>query len=292
MPEGDTVWQTARRLHTALAGQVLTRSDLRVPRYATADLTGRTVLDVTPRGKHLLTRIEGGLTLHSHLRMDGSWKVYAPGERWSGGPGHQIRADPRHRRPHGRRATASPYWNCSAPPTRTEPSATSAPTSSARTGTPTRPWRTSCATRPAPSARPSSTSATSPASATSTRASSASSSASPPGSPSATSPPTHAARLPALAKKLLEANRDRPARSTTAPPRPEPLRVRPRTPPLSALPHPDPRGRPGRRLPRAPHLLVPDLPTGPAPRPTPPSPPPARPAHPRPRNPQTARTTN
>jgi endonuclease-8 len=92
MPEGDTVWQAARRLHTALAGKVLTRSDLRVPKYATADLTGRTVLDVTPRGKHLLTRIEGGLTLHSHLRMDGSWKVYANGRPWSGGPAHQIRA--------------------------------------------------------------------------------------------------------------------------------------------------------------------------------------------------------
>ncbi|MFI6333355.1 Fpg/Nei family DNA glycosylase [Streptomyces sp. NPDC050535] len=91
MPEGDTVWQAARRLHTALAGKVLTRSDLRVSKYATADLTGRTVLDVTPRGKHLLTRIEGGLTLHSHLRMDGSWKVYANGQRWSGGPAHQIR---------------------------------------------------------------------------------------------------------------------------------------------------------------------------------------------------------
>ncbi|WP_030870744.1 Fpg/Nei family DNA glycosylase [Streptomyces sp. NRRL S-37] len=92
MPEGDTVWQAARRLHDALADQVLTRSDLRVPRFATADLTGRTVLDVTPRGKHLLTRVEGGLTLHSHLRMDGSWRVYTPGQRWNGGPAHQIRA--------------------------------------------------------------------------------------------------------------------------------------------------------------------------------------------------------
>ncbi|GAA2245304.1 putative endonuclease 8 2 [Streptomyces ruber] len=92
MPEGDTVWQAAARLHTALAGTVLTRSDLRVPRFATADLTGRTVLDVTPRGKHLLARIEGGLTLHSHLRMDGVWKVFAAGQRWSGGPSHQIRA--------------------------------------------------------------------------------------------------------------------------------------------------------------------------------------------------------
>ncbi|MER7486775.1 DNA-formamidopyrimidine glycosylase family protein [Streptomyces sp. NPDC126497] len=92
MPEGDTVWQAARRLQDALAGRMLTRSDLRVPRLATADLTGRTVLDVTPRGKHLLTRVEGGLTLHSHLRMDGSWRVYPHGQRWDGGPAHQIRA--------------------------------------------------------------------------------------------------------------------------------------------------------------------------------------------------------
>ncbi|MGW6722006.1 Fpg/Nei family DNA glycosylase [Streptomyces sp. NPDC054995] len=92
MPEGDTVLQTATRLHAALARRVLTRSDLRVPRFATADLTGRTVLDVTARGKHLLTRIEGGLTLHSHLRMDGAWRVFAPDERWRGGPVHQIRA--------------------------------------------------------------------------------------------------------------------------------------------------------------------------------------------------------
>ncbi|MFD8607728.1 Fpg/Nei family DNA glycosylase [Streptomyces sp. NPDC059631] len=91
MPEGDTVWQAAKRLHDALAGQVLVRSDFRVPRYATADLSGRTVLDTIARGKHLLTRFEGGLTLHSHLRMEGAWKVFGGGERWKGGPGHQIR---------------------------------------------------------------------------------------------------------------------------------------------------------------------------------------------------------
>lgn len=92
MPEGDTVWRTARTLHAALAGAVLVRSDLRVPRFATADLTGRRVLNVTPRGKHLLTRLDGGLTLHSHLGMDGSWRVFAAGARWRGGPGHRIRA--------------------------------------------------------------------------------------------------------------------------------------------------------------------------------------------------------
>ncbi|MEV8535370.1 DNA-formamidopyrimidine glycosylase family protein [Streptomyces sp. NPDC051211] len=92
MPEGDSVWRAARRLHAALAGETLTRSDLRVPRFATADLTGRRVLEVTPRGKHLLARIEGGLTLHSHLRMDGAWHVFAAGERWRGGPAYEIRA--------------------------------------------------------------------------------------------------------------------------------------------------------------------------------------------------------
>ncbi|MFI2240305.1 Fpg/Nei family DNA glycosylase [Streptomyces chrestomyceticus] len=92
MPEGDTVWRTARRLHEALAGKPLARSDLRVPKLATTDLSGRTVLEVVPRGKHLLTRVEGGLTLHSHLRMDGAWQIYAPAERWRGGPAHQIRA--------------------------------------------------------------------------------------------------------------------------------------------------------------------------------------------------------
>ncbi|QKW09544.1 Fpg/Nei family DNA glycosylase [Streptomyces sp. NA04227] len=92
MPEGDSVWQAARQLDSALAGEPLTRCDLRVPRLATVDLTGRRVLEVTPRGKHLLTRVEGGLTLHSHLGMEGSWRIFEPEERWRGGQGHQIRA--------------------------------------------------------------------------------------------------------------------------------------------------------------------------------------------------------
>lgn len=92
MPEGDTVWRTARRLHDALSARPLVRCDLRVPKLATVDLTGREVLETVARGKHLLTRVAGGLTLHSHLRMDGAWRLYASGERWSGGPGHQIRA--------------------------------------------------------------------------------------------------------------------------------------------------------------------------------------------------------
>jgi endonuclease VIII len=75
MPEGDVVWRTARQLHEALAGCALARSDFRVPRYATTDLTGRTVIETVSRGKHLLTRVDGDTTVHTHLKMDGSWRV-------------------------------------------------------------------------------------------------------------------------------------------------------------------------------------------------------------------------
>ncbi|MDT7536987.1 MAG: endonuclease [Actinomycetota bacterium] len=75
----------------ALAGRVLTTTDFRVPQLATTDLTGRRVLEVVSRGKHLLTRVEGGLTLHTHFRMDGTWHLYRAGERWRGGPDWQIR---------------------------------------------------------------------------------------------------------------------------------------------------------------------------------------------------------
>jgi endonuclease VIII len=75
MPEGDVVWLAAKRLREALAGRVLTRSDFRVPRYATTDLAGRSVTESLSRGKHLLLRVEGGITVHTHLRMDGSWRV-------------------------------------------------------------------------------------------------------------------------------------------------------------------------------------------------------------------------
>jgi endonuclease-8 len=81
VPEGDTVWLSARNLHAALAGQTLTGFDLRVPKFATADLTGDTIDEVVSRGKHLLMRI-GDHTLHSHLKMEGAWHLYRPGTPW------------------------------------------------------------------------------------------------------------------------------------------------------------------------------------------------------------------
>lgn len=92
MPEGDTVWLAAQRLREALAGRALTGSDLRVPTLATVDLSGQRVLDVTSRGKHLLMDLSEGQTLHSHFRMEGTWHLYRPGDRWHGGPMHTVRA--------------------------------------------------------------------------------------------------------------------------------------------------------------------------------------------------------
>jgi endonuclease-8 len=86
MPEGDTVWHTAATLRQALAGRRLTRCDIRVPRFATVDLTGRVVDEVLSRGKHLFIRV-GPASIHSHLKMDGSWRVSSRGKRAD----HRIR---------------------------------------------------------------------------------------------------------------------------------------------------------------------------------------------------------
>lgn len=95
MPEGDVVWRTAARLDAALSARVLVVADLRWPSLATADLTGRTVLETVARGKHILTRVSAephgdgpALTLHSHLRMEGSWRV----DRTGATPGRRARS--------------------------------------------------------------------------------------------------------------------------------------------------------------------------------------------------------
>lgn len=82
MPEGDVVWNTAWRLNRALAGRRLVRAELRVPRHAEARLAGQTVREVVSRGKHLLTRLDSGLTLHTHLGMDGQWRLRPASEPW------------------------------------------------------------------------------------------------------------------------------------------------------------------------------------------------------------------
>ena len=89
MPEGDSIYRFADKLRP-LSGQVLTRSDFRIPSLATSDVAGATVLETVPRGKHLLTRLDNGLTLHTHLKMEGTWTVQPAGSRWRR-PGHTAR---------------------------------------------------------------------------------------------------------------------------------------------------------------------------------------------------------
>ena len=93
MPEGDTVFRAARMLDRALTGHVLIATDFRVPQHATADLSGGTVAGTVSRGKHLLTRVDRGdeaWTLHTHLKMEGAWRLLEPGRRWPR-PAHQAR---------------------------------------------------------------------------------------------------------------------------------------------------------------------------------------------------------
>lgn len=75
MPEGDTIWRTANRLDTVLAGDVIVDADLRWPGLSTVNLRGMRTLEVVSRGKNLLHRLDAGLTIHSHLRMEGQWRV-------------------------------------------------------------------------------------------------------------------------------------------------------------------------------------------------------------------------
>lgn len=98
VPEGDTVFRTARRLNAALAGAPLVRTELRWPDLGAVDLTGRTVVEVAPYGKHILTRLGGDadrepLTLRSHLRMEGQWLIAPAGdEHWPKTIGISVRA--------------------------------------------------------------------------------------------------------------------------------------------------------------------------------------------------------
>jgi endonuclease VIII len=86
MPEGDTIFRAARTLHRVLAGKQVTRFESVYPALTRiADdhpIVGRTIDSVSARGKHLLIAFSGGLTLRTHMRMNGSWHIYPAGARW------------------------------------------------------------------------------------------------------------------------------------------------------------------------------------------------------------------
>ncbi len=86
MPEGDTIFRTARTLGAALGGKIVRRFETVLPKLARVDdqtpVAGRTIERVSSVGKHLIIDFSGGLHLRTHMRMNGSWHVYRTGERW------------------------------------------------------------------------------------------------------------------------------------------------------------------------------------------------------------------
>jgi formamidopyrimidine-DNA glycosylase len=92
VPEGDTVFVTARLLQKALGGRILTRFDLRIPTLALATAVGQSVREVASVGKHILIRLSDDRTLHSHLRMDGAWRVEPAGRSRFAGKEFDVRA--------------------------------------------------------------------------------------------------------------------------------------------------------------------------------------------------------
>lgn len=86
MPEGDTIFRAAETMRRALAGRTVTRFESVFPTLTRvdddADIAGRSIESVASRGKHLLITFSGGLVLRTHMRMNGSWHLYRPGERW------------------------------------------------------------------------------------------------------------------------------------------------------------------------------------------------------------------
>jgi endonuclease-8 len=90
LPEGDTIFRAATTLHRVLAGHVVTRFASVFPALTRLDedhpIAGRVIESVTARGKHLLMAFSGDLVLHTHMRMNGSWHLYRPDDRWQRPP--------------------------------------------------------------------------------------------------------------------------------------------------------------------------------------------------------------
>jgi len=94
VPEGDTIFRAARTLNRALSGHTITRFETVLPQLSRVDqdcpIVGRTIEAVESRGKWMLMRFSGDLTLLTHMRMNGSWHIYRPGESWRRGR-HRMR---------------------------------------------------------------------------------------------------------------------------------------------------------------------------------------------------------
>lgn len=86
MPEGDTIYRSARALQRAIGGKIVAGFETALAKIASVDdntpITGRTITNIESRGKWLLIHFSGDLILATHMLMSGSWHLYRTGERW------------------------------------------------------------------------------------------------------------------------------------------------------------------------------------------------------------------
>ncbi len=86
MPEGDTIFRSARALQQGFAGHSVTLFETAYAPLASvhdqSSVTGRIIERVESRGKWLLIHFSGDLILATHMLMSGSWHIYRVGERW------------------------------------------------------------------------------------------------------------------------------------------------------------------------------------------------------------------
>jgi len=86
MPEGDTIFRAARTLNRALAGKIISGFKTVLPNLSRIDedqpITGRMIESVESSGKWLSIHFSGDLVLLTHMRMNGSWHIYRPEDRW------------------------------------------------------------------------------------------------------------------------------------------------------------------------------------------------------------------
>jgi len=86
MPEGDTLRRTADGLAPHLVGRQVSAARVRPGGPQIQRVVGATIDAVEAQGKNLLIRFDNGLELRTHLRMNGSWHRYRPGEPWRRSP--------------------------------------------------------------------------------------------------------------------------------------------------------------------------------------------------------------
>jgi endonuclease-8 len=82
MPEGDTIHRAARTLQKAIGGREIESFETSLPELRDRVASGTRIASVRARGKHLLVELDDGRILDTHMRMDGSWHIYRPGEAW------------------------------------------------------------------------------------------------------------------------------------------------------------------------------------------------------------------